>query len=241
MKKIIISIFLLFIGFNLSAQTYGIKVGPTLSTMFGSDADLMGTVSFLPTPGITAGGSISWGDPIFEKYDFIDQSIGQMTIELLYFESGMRIESITTGDITIPAIENIKHHNIKLNGLSYFRLSPRFSIGGGIYTSFLLGINSTLENKSDFINAGYSDFWTVPVNDYAKNRFDLGTMIAFKYIITDNICWELRSSNGFLKYFYQEEVPNVSEDFWYDIYNYSVSSSVSYYFGKMKYKDSWRE
>ena len=62
MKKIIISIFSLLVTFTLSAQTYGVKVGSTLSDLWGSESnDLHLDYTTILNPGILIGGSITFG------------------------------------------------------------------------------------------------------------------------------------------------------------------------------------
>ena len=234
MKKIIISIFLLFIGFNLSAQTYSIKVGTTLSNLWGQDLNSTdwGDYSTILNPGILIGGSITFGGINYEKYDFISHPIGETTIELLYSENGWGVIDATSPYLT----GQTKHQNLQLNGMTYFPLSENFSLGAGIYTAFMLGY--------DHINAGKIVGGLLVVNDvnvYAKNRFDVGPNVSTKIRLNDNLALDIRYSLGLLKHFYQEPVPGVSVGRWYELYNGSIQTSVSYYFGKIKYKDSWRE
>ena len=248
MKKIILSLFLLFSVFKLSAQkqtTYSVKLGSTYSGMYGSDIDNISnvptTVGFIPSPGIVVGGAINFIEPIFEKHPPVIHSYSGSKVEILYFENGANIESdlieVASGaSLGVPIIQNIKQSNIRLTGQSYFRLSPTFYIGGGLYTSFLLGKN---QNFTSVIPAGIV-LNPIPLNDYAKNRFDLGTMISFKYMLTDNLSWEARVSTGFLPWNKIEEVPGVSDAYWTKAYNISLSASCSYYFGKLRYRDSWR-
>jgi hypothetical protein len=248
MKKSILSLFLLFSVFNLSAQkqtTYSVKLGSTYSGMYGSDIDNISnvptTVGFINSPGIVVGGAINFIEPIFEKHPPVIHSYSGSKVEILYFENGANIESdaydVASGaNLGFPIIQNIKQSNIRLTGQSYFRLSPTFYIGGGLYTSFLLSKN---ENVTSDIPTGFV-FIPSTLNDYAKNRFDLGTMISFKYMLTDNLSWEARASTGFLPWNHIEEVPGVSDAYWTKAYNISLSASCSYYFGKLRYKDSWR-
>ena len=248
MKKSILLLFVLFSVFNLSAQkqtTYSVKLGATYSGMYGSDIDNLfnvgGTVSFIPSPGIVVGGAINFIEPIFEKHQPIIHSYSGSKFEVLYFENGFNLESdaynAQSGDnLGFSIVQNIKQSNIRLTGQSYFRLSPTFYIGGGLYTSFLLSKN---QNVTSEIPTGFF-FIPAPMNEYAKNRFDLGTMISFKYMLTDNLSWEARASTGFLPWNKIEEVPGVSDAYWTKAYNISLSSSVSYYFGKLRYKDTWR-
>ena len=233
MKKIIISIFSLLVTFTLSAQTYGVKVGSTLSDLWGSESnDLHLDYTTILNPGILIGGSITFGGIKYEKYDFINHPIGETTIELLYSENGWGYidapGSITTGQT--------KHQNIQLNGMTYFPVSENFSLGAGIYTAFMLGYDHVLDGE--IING---ILIVNDVNVYAKNRFDVGSNFAIKYLLNDNIDLNIRYCLGLLRHFYEEEVPGVSDAFWVDLYNGSIQTSVSYYFGKRKYKDSWRE
>ena len=240
MKKTILSLCLLFTVFNLSAQkqtTYSVKLGSTYSGMYGSDIDNINnvptTVGFMPSPGIVVGGAINFIEPIFEKHPPVIHSYSGSKFEILYFENGY---NLATDNLGFPVTQNIKQSNIRLTGQSYFRLSPTFYIGGGLYTSFLL---SKDQNITSVWPTGVS-FTPTPLNDYAKNRFDLGTMISFKYMLTDNLSWEARASTGFLPWNKIEEVPGVSDAYWTKAYNISLSASCSYYFGKLRYKDSWR-
>ena len=237
MKKILL-LFTILYTVNLSAQTtYSVKLGSTYSGMYGSDIDNLNnvptTVGFIPSPGIVVGGAINFIEPIFEKHPPVIHSYSGSKVEILYFENGYNLETYNLG---FPATQNIKQSNIRLTGQSYFRLSPTFYIGGGLYTSFLLSKN---ENVTSVIPTGFV-FIPSKINDYAKNRFDLGTMISFKYMLTDNLSWEARASTGFLPWNKIEEVPNVSDAYWTKAYNISLSASCSYYFGKLRYRDSWR-
>ena len=131
MKKIIISIFSLLVTFTLSAQTYGVKVGSTLSDLWGSESnDLHLDYTTILNPGILIGGSITFGGIKYEKYDFIVHPIGETTIELLYSENGWGVV-----DAPFPHLTGqTKHKNLQLNGMTYFTVSENFSLGAGIYT-----------------------------------------------------------------------------------------------------------
>ena len=241
MKKTILSLYLLFSVCTLSAQkqtTYSVKLGSTYSGMYGSDIDHLynvgGTVSFIPSPGIVVGGAVNFIEPIFEEHPPVIHAYSGSKFEILYFENGF---NWVTDNLGFPLTQDIKQSNIRLTGQSYFRLSPTFYIGGGLYTSFLLSKN---QNITSVLPAGTPPLTGGPMSDYAKNRFDLGTMISFKYMLTDNLSWEARASTGFLPWNKIEEVPGVSDAYWTKAYNISLSASCSYYFGKLRYRDSWR-
>ena len=130
--------------------------------------------------------------------------------------------------------QDIKQSNVRLTGQSYIRLSPTFYIGGGLYTNFLISKN---QDVTSLIPTGV--IWTPSdMSDYAKNRFDLGPIISFKYMLTDNLSWESRVSTGILPWNYVE--PDGLDPYWTRAYNVSLSASFSYYFGKLRYRDSWR-
>ena len=248
MKKTIITICILFGVSQLFSQDkpiYSVKAGSTYSGWYGSDIDYINavptTVTFIPTPGIVVGGSVNFIEPIYEEHPPITHLFSGSKFEILYFENGANITSDAVDPNTgallgFPIISNIKQSNIRLSGQSYIRLSPTFYIGGGLYTSFLLSIN---DNRTNVIPTGFN-YIPLQLNDLAKNRFDLGPIISFKYMLTDNVSWESRVSTGVLPWNYVEEVPNVSDAYWTKAYNLSLSASFSYYFGKLRYRDSWR-
>ncbi len=241
MKKTIITICILFGVSQLFSQDkpiFSVKAGSTYSGMYGSDIDLINgvpsTVAFIPTPGIVVGGSVNFIEPIYEQHPPIKHLFSGSKFEVLYYENGYNLlsDNLTLG----PIAQNIKQSNIRITGQSYIRLSPTFYIGGGLYTNFLL---SKSHDVTTLLPIGtilqFSD-----MSDYAKNRFDLGPIISFKYMLTDNLSWESRVSTGVLPWNYVEEVPDGLDPYWTKAYNLSLSASFSYYFGKLRYRDSWR-
>ena len=240
MKKTIIIICVLF-GFSQvfsqDKPIYSVKAGSTYSGMYGSDIDYINgvptTVTFIPTPGIVVGGSVNFIEPIYEEHPPITHLFSGSKFEILYFENGYNLVSDNLG---FPITQDIKQSNIRLTGQSYIRLSPTFYIGGGLYTNFLISKN---QDVTSVLPTGII-FSPADMSDYAKNRFDLGPIISFKYMLTDNLSWESRVSTGILPWNYVEEVPNVSDAYWTKAYNLSLSASFSYYFGKLRYRDSWR-
>ena len=244
MKKTIITICILFGFSQLFSQDkpiYSVKAGSTYSGLYGSDIDNLfndgGIVTFIPTPGIVVGGSVNFIEPIYEEHPPITHLFSGSKFEILYFENGYNVSAdVSLDDLVFPLVQDIKQSNLRLTGQSYIRLSPTFYIGGGLYTNFLISRNQEVTN---LLPPGVTTT-QVDMSDYAKNRFDLGPIISFKYMLTDNLSWESRVSTGILPWDYVEEVPNVSDAYWSKAYNLSLSASFSYYFGKLRYRDSWR-
>ena len=175
MKKTLTLLFLFILSFSISAQTYHGKIGTTLGTWYGDDAEDIDDKTFL-NPGLLIGFGMTLGEYGDSK---------RTGFELLYSQKGVKIED---GDVSARIINNY----LELSAMTHFLVSDQVSLGAGIYAALLNGVVQTLTIDGD------TESDDMDVDDYTDRPFDFGSNFSVKFHLNEQMDIDLRYGLGIL-------------------------------------------